>query len=289
MKIGVIGLGAMGSRIARNYVDAGYEVFVCNRTKTKSIELVERGARWCDSPKAIAESADTIFTILTNDEASKSVWLDPEIGIIRGLGRNKIGIESSTISHKWAIELATELRSFNYLEAPLVGSRPQADARQLTILVGGDQDNYEKVKNLLAVTSAKVPYVGEHGKAIALKLATNSLFGIQTVAFAELYSTLLLSGFDREQIMKILPNLPITSPIMQMMLSLFAEEKFAPLFPIDLVEKDFAYAKELVEAKGLNAYLVSATQNVYRYATEAGFGDQNISGIINIYNGRRRK
>ena len=283
MKVGVIGLGAMGSRMARNFINTGHEVYIHNRTEERGRELLADGATWCFSPKELAESVDFVLTVLTNDEASKSIWLDPEIGAIHGLDQDKVALECSTISYRWSQDLAKQLGEFNYLEAPLVGSRPQIEAKQLTILVAGEASSYHKVKSLLADTSSKAPFIGKHGKAIALKLVINALLGIQTAAFAELYTTLLQSGFNKEQVMGILPNLPVTSPIMQMMLELFAEEKFEPLFPIGLVEKDFGYATELVENAGIRTHVISNVQKVYRQAVEVGLGEQNISGILNFY------
>lgn len=283
MKVGVIGLGAMGSRMAKNFIEAGHDVHVYNRTKEKADELLGLGASWHESPKELASASEVIITVLTNDEASKSVWLNPNHGAIHSLAKDKVAIECSTISHSWALELARELKGFSYLEAPLVGSRPQVEAKQLTVLVSGDSASYEKIHPLLLDTSAKAPLIGEHGKAIALKLVINSLLGIQTAAFAELYTALLNSGFEKEQVMGILPNLPVTAPIMQIMLGLFAEEKFDPLFPIHLVEKDFAYAKDFISEAGVNTDVVANTQDIFRRAIKAGLGEQNISGILNLY------
>ena len=245
------------------------------------------GARWFDSAKELTAASEVIISLVSNDEASQSVWFDPQHGAIHALTNSKLAIECSTISHAWSLEIARKLSHFHYLEAPLVGSRPQAEAKQLTLLVGGDASCYERAKNLLLETSANVLHIGEHGKAITLKLVINSLLGIQTAAFAELYTTLLNSGFDKKQIVNTLPKLPVTSPVMQVMLNYFVEEQFDPQFPIDLVEKDFSYARDLIAGAGINPEVVGNTHDIYKSAKQAGFGQHNISGILNYYKSRK--
>ena len=283
MKIGVIGMGAMGSRMAKNFLQAGHEVYIYNRNQEKTQKLVDSGAVNCQSPRGLAEASEYIFSLVTNDQASQDVWFHPEYGAALALQGDKIAIESSTISYQWSKQLADRMRDFNYLETPLVGSRPQAEQRQLTLLVAGDQNHFEKAKSVFEAVSGKAIYLGEHSKAIALKLVINSLLGIQTAAFAELYAALGNSGFSTEQTMKILPNLPVTPPIMKMMLELFSEQKFAPLFPINLVEKDFSYANEFLQTTSTPAYVVPALHKVYQKAQEKSLGEQNISGILNLF------
>ena len=283
MKVGVIGSGAMGSRIAKNFIDASHKVYVFNRTKEKAAELIRSGANWSDSPTALAEASDIVFTVLTDDHASESIWLDPTLGLVLGLDSSKVAVECSTISYDWSLRPASKLKEYRYLEAPLVGSRPQAESKQLAMLIAGDEKDYEAVKPLLLDTAAKTPFIGSHGKAIALKLVINSLFGIQVAAFAELYTALTHSGFEEEQIMKRLPNLPVTSPMMQFTLNQFAERQFSPLFPIELIEKDFGYAQQFVKSAGVSANLTSETKSVFHSAIKAGLGDQNISALLHHY------
>lgn len=284
-KIAFIGLGAMGSRIVKNLIESGNELTVYNRNKEKALEFEPLGARIADTPKEAIKNNEIIMTMVTDDNASRSIWLDENSGIIDAIGQDQVAIDLSTLSIKYTKELASEFskRELKFLEAPVVGTRPQAEQKQLVVLSAGAKQGYEVVQNVLSLISAKNIYLGESGKAASLKLYINSLFGIQAVAFAELTQALRGSGFDDELINKIVPELPITSPIMKMLLGLMMEDKFSALFPIDLVEKDFGYAEEFVSESGLTPIITKASRAAYKRAQEAGFGGDNISGVIQIY------
>lgn len=288
MKIGLIGLGAMGSRMAKNFMAAGHDLYVHNRSEARAAALVADGATWCESPKRLAETADVIVTVLRDDQASQEVWLDPARGIVAGLDGEKLAIECSTISHDWALQLAEHLREYRYIEAPLVGSRPQADAKQLVILVGGEKSHYEKAAPLLALTSAKTLHLGAHGQAIAFKLVINALLAVQTAAFAELFSALHKGGFAKPQLQQLLGNLPVTSPVMTAMLEFFVQEDYAPRFPIELVAKDLGYALAFIEGTGSHGAVTASIHDLYQVAEDSGHGEQNISGILDFYSKKAR-
>src|SRR5919109_4498430 len=138
-EIAVLGLGAMGSRMAANLVKAGYGVRVWNRTADAATPLVEAGARQAPSPREAAAGAAFVIAMLRDDEASRKVWLDPENGAFRALDPQAVAIESSTLTLDWIRNLgqAAAEQGLSLLEAPVAGSRPQAEAGQLIYLCGG--------------------------------------------------------------------------------------------------------------------------------------------------------
>lgn len=282
MKVGVIGLGAMGSRMALNFLQAGHQLFIHNRTKSRGDRLIEKGAQWYDSPKAVAQACEVVMTVLTDDSASKEVWLGHENGLIHGLQGTTIAIECSTISQDWALQLAHHMNGYHYLEAPLVGSRPQVEAKALILLVSGPQKLFQKVDPLCSCTSGRRIWMGDYGKAIALKLGINALLGIQTAAFAEIYSLLIKAGLKKETVTEALVDLPVTSPVMRKMLALFTAEQFAPLFPVHLLKKDLSYAQDLAQSKQAMSYTLKNTDELFKKAMKEGLGEQNISGILNL-------
>jgi len=284
-KIAFLGLGAMGSRIAKNLLERGYDLTVYNRDQKKCEELVNLGAKMASTPEAASKGNEIVFCMVTNDEASQDIWFNPQYGAIRGLSNDAVAIDLSTLSLDWTKELHQKMTEENklFLEAPVVGSRPQAEGRQLAFLVAGENQTFKRVEGVLQKLGSKVLFLAGAGNGAIWKLVINSLFGIQTAAFAEMTRTLQVAGFSNEKILKILPEIPITSPIIKVMLDLMVGEKHLPLFPIDLVEKDLGYATKLLGELKIESPMLHAGKSVFQKAQEQGFGEDNISSIIRVY------
>lgn len=285
MKVGVIGIGAMGSRVAYNLLKDGLEVYIYNRNSSAAKELVDKGAIICSSAKGVVLSSDIILSFVTDDQASSEIWFDQKSGGHQALDKTKTILECSTLSLSFSRLLIEKFRGHDFLLSPVVGSRPQAESRQLVFLVGGEVSAYQKAKSVIERLSSKTIHFNEAIKASTLKLVINSLFGVQAIAFAEAFRVLEKAGFQRTEILSLLPSLPVTSPAMQLMLSLFNEEKFTPLFPISLVAKDFRYALELTHELGINAVSTQLGAHAYERAVQQGLGELNISAIIKIFKG----
>src|SRR5438552_14303849 len=136
-KVGFIGLGRMGHGMAGRYLDAGFAVAVWNRSKAKAEDLIARGARWASSPADAADSADAVVTMVTDDAASRAVWLGKD-GAAATMKAGSLAIECSTVSHQHALDMAHELRSRGliYIDCPVTGLPQAAAAGKLTVLVG---------------------------------------------------------------------------------------------------------------------------------------------------------
>jgi 3-hydroxyisobutyrate dehydrogenase len=141
--VAVIGLGAMGSRLAHNLLNAGYTVVVHNRTSEKAQPLVDRGAAFVTTPRAAAEQSDVVLSMVTDNEISRQLWLAAETGAIFGLTPDKIAIEMSTLTVDWVRELGAAITQTEagFLDAPVVGSRPQAEAGKLNFASGWTSRN----------------------------------------------------------------------------------------------------------------------------------------------------
>ncbi|MFM7427630.1 MAG: NAD(P)-dependent oxidoreductase [Elainella sp.] len=284
--VALLGLGAMGSRMAQNLLQAGYSIVVYNRTKQKAEPLLEQGATYAETPRAAAAQADIVISMVTDDQVSRQIWLDAATGAAGGLGQKAIAIESSTLSVGWTKELAAELagRGVAFLDAPVVGSRPQAEAGNLIYLVGGTAAVLAQVQPVLKAAGASaVHQIGEVGQGMAMKLAVNALFGIQVAAVAELLGMLVKQGISAEAAMASLAELPVTSPAAKLAGKLMLTGNHAPLFPIGLVEKDFRYVVQTAAAAGTVAPVSAAVQEVYQKAIAAGYENDNITGIIQLF------
>lgn len=284
--ITVLGLGAMGSRLAINYANAGHNVTVWNRTPSTADALADQHRLTvAATPRAATNGANIVVSMLTDDTATEAVWLDPQTGALAGLGPDSIAIDSSTITPAMASTLGTAARDAGrfFLEAPVVGSRPQAEAGALLYLIGGDTEVLERAKPLIEVNAGAIRHVGEVGAAATMKLAINGLFGIQVAAYAEILALIERSGLDTATASDILRNLPITSPGLQRIVGLFETQDFAPNFPIDLVAKDFGYLHQLATELGGPHPVTTATTKLYNNAAGGPARDLDIAGIATQY------
>ncbi|MEQ9322479.1 MAG: NAD(P)-dependent oxidoreductase [Polyangiaceae bacterium] len=285
LKITQLGLGAMGRRMARRLLDAGHAVTVYNRTRAATEPLVAAGARGTEEPREAVDGAHVVVACVRDDEAARSVWLDEARGAARGLGRDTIVIESSTLTPACARELGAAIGAERFLEAPVVGSRPQAEAGQLVHLVGGQAATVERAREVLSALGARVHHVGAIGQAATMKLVVNSLFGIQIAALAETLGLAERSGIAVASALEVLGALPITSPAMAAIGSAITREAWAPLFPIELVAKDFGYALAAAEAVGAKVPTVDAVAAVYEAAAAEGLAQENIHAVAKRYLG----
>ncbi|MEM7648047.1 MAG: NAD(P)-dependent oxidoreductase [Cyanobacteria bacterium P01_A01_bin.70] len=282
-RIAVLGTGAMGSRIAQNLLNAQHSVVVYNRTAERVQSLVQQGAKFAATPRTAAAEADMVISMVTDDQASRSVWLDADIGAAQAVSEAAIAIESSTLTVEWVKELGAALhqQGTDFLDAPMVGSRPQAEAGKLTYLVGGDAATLARSQAVLSdAGAARVHAVGAVGQGTAMKLAVNALFGIQVAALAEVLNGLAQQGLSHDAALACLGELPIMSPAAKLAAELMRANTHAPLFPISLVEKDFRYGVQSAQAVKAKTPITAAVGEVYRTAIAQGYADDNITGII---------
>ena len=284
-KIAFFGIGAMGERIAINLINAGYELQVWNRTQEKCQRLVSMGATAYDSPRKAVENVNIAIAMLTDDKASREVWLKETTGAIYGLGENTLAIEYSTLSPNWCRELAIAISHHNceFIDAPVVGSRPQAEAGKLIHLVGGQSDSLTQVRDILNASSSAVYHIGEVGMGMTMKLAVNGLFGVQVAALGEVLGVLQRAGISVESAVNLLNEMPITSPALKGIGALVASGNYAPLFPINLGEKDLRYLERLGLSNNSQMSVVTAIRQIYQEAQQTGYGDDNISGVAQLY------
>lgn len=284
--VAVIGLGAMGSRIAQNLLNAGYSVVVHNRTVEKAQPLIDQGAVFATSPCAAAEQSEIVISMVTDNEVSRQVWLAAETGAISGLTPDKIAIEMSTLTVDWIRELATAIAQpgAGFLDAPVVGSRPQAETGTLISLVGGQTETLMQAQSTLTAAGvATIHHVGNVGLSMAMTLAVNALFGIQVVALAELLGMLSHHAIRLDKVMECLGDLPVLSLATKGAGNLMVSENHAPLFPINLVEKDFRYVAQTAQNSQALVPTSTAVMDIYRTAIAQGYGSENITSIIQLF------
>ncbi|WP_075187734.1 NAD(P)-dependent oxidoreductase [Teredinibacter haidensis] len=280
-----LGLGAMGSRMATHLIKAGYPVTVWNRSPAATEPLLELGALVAATPAAAAQGADIVFSMVRDDEASRFVWLDPQQGAINAMKPGTIAVECSTLTPEWVKTLASTLgdRDISLADAPVSGSRPQAEAAKLVFLVGSDRSTFEKVLPLLQTMGGTVNHVGESASGATIKLAVNALLGVQLAATAELLGFIQKSGLDLTRAMDAISSTPVCSPATKLAGEAMVAGNFAAAFPIELVAKDFGYVESAAHTVHVDVPVSASTRQVYLQAIEQGLAGDNITGIAKRY------
>ncbi|MBA4783812.1 MAG: NAD(P)-dependent oxidoreductase [Rhizobiales bacterium] len=283
MKIAFLGLGAMGSRMATRLCAAGHELTVWNRSEARA---TPEGAVRAPTPTAAAEGADLVISMVRDDAASRDVWLG-ERGALAAMSDDAIGVECSTLSLPYVKELAAAFRNADrqFLDAPLAGSRPQAEAGQLIFMVGGREQAVEAARPALEAMGGAIHYAGGNGAGATVKLMVNALFGVQVAVLAELIGLARASGIDAAKAVEILGATPVASPAAKAAAAAMLAGNFTPAFPIDLVAKDFGLIDASTPTIAVETPVSGAAGVVYRRGVSAGLGADNITGIVQLYRG----
>ena len=281
--LGFVGLGAMGGRVTRRLLDAGHTVTGYNRTKSKAQWLLDLGMRWGETPRAVAEAADVIFTMVTNTGALHEV-VDGHNGILAGLQKGKIYIDMSTISPAASKRLAERVaeKGAQMLDSPVSGSVITLEQGNLSLMVGGDKATFEQVKPILLDIGPKVNYVGANGQAVLMKVAINLNLQVQMLAFCEALLLAEKGGIPRETAMEVMLNSVIASPSLKYRTPFILEMPDEAWFNVNMMQKDMLLALEM--GRELNVPLPTvATSNEYLTAARAmGLAEQDFAVVYKV-------
>lgn len=288
--VALLGLGTMGSGMASNLQKAGFPLRVYNRTREKAQPLEAEGALVADTPEEAASGAAVVLSMLSDDHASKEIWLGAT-GALRGMKLDAIAVECSTVTPRWVAELKQHMEraGFALLDAPVTGSRMQAAGGQLSFLVGGDPKVLEKVWPVLDAMSQSVTYVGPTGSAARLKLVNNFLCGVQLASIAEAMSWVERSGLDREAAFEFLKRGAPGSPMLGAMAARMMQASYEVNFQLCLMKKDMDYAASDAEEFGLDLRTIEAVRSRLEDAVDAGWSDKDMSSLVEPIRAQARR
>lgn len=285
MKVGFIGLGRMGSRMSANVAAGGFPLVVHNRTQSTAHELAATmGAEVASTPRALAEAADVIITMLADEVAVTDIYTGRD-GVAEGLDNTKTCVEMSTIGPAAVRRLADIVRPTGaaLVDAPVSGATAAAEARALMIMPGGDSEVVERVRPILESMGDPVLHIGASGTGAALKLAINSvIYGINE-AVAEALVLAERAGIDRSTAYEAFTRSAIAAPVVVYRRPIFENPGSVPVtFTIDLGLKDLNLITELGVEVGAPLPQAERTREVMIEATTAGLGDRDM-GEIAVY------
>ncbi|MCT7588497.1 NAD(P)-dependent oxidoreductase [Aliarcobacter butzleri] len=281
MKLGWIGLGAMGNPMAFNLIKAGFTLNIYNRTSSKIQNLKSLGANSFDNIKELVKNSEIIFLMLSNGEAVREV-LTSKNGILDSLSENKIIVDMSTISPLDSKEFYSLVKEKNcdYIDAPVSGSIGAAIAKQLIILVGGEEKAKEICKPYFEALGRATIDFGENSNGTSAKLSINMLLGVFTQAMAESITFSQKLGLDKEKVFEMISLSGMNTPLFQAKKESFSKNEFPSAFALELMSKDLGLLKQMIDNCNLNLPLSEISNETYLKAKEQGFGKEDMAAVI---------
>jgi 3-hydroxyisobutyrate dehydrogenase-like beta-hydroxyacid dehydrogenase len=246
MRLGFVGLGAMGGRVTKRLLDAGYPVLGYNRTAAKAQWLRDAGMGWAESPRSVAESSDIVFTMVTNTAALDAVVHGPD-GILAGLDQGKIYVDMSTVSPAKSREVASQVlaRGARMLDAPVSGSVITLEQGHLSMMVGGEPETFAQVRPVLEAIAPTINYVGKNGQAVLMKIAINLNLQVQMLALSEGLLLAEKGGIPRATALTALLDSVIASPSLRYRAPFILETPNEVWFDVNMMQKDMQLALDL--------------------------------------------
>ena len=245
-KLGFVGLGVMGGNLVARLLEKGHTVTGYNRTRSKAQWLIDKGMKFAETPKAVAEASDVSFTMVTNAAALTAVMEGPE-GLLAGIGRGKYHVDISTVSPEISRAMAAKVREkgADMIDAPVSGSVITLQQGKLSVMVGGRKETFEHLKPLLLDIGPKVTLVGDNGVALSMKIAINLQLQVQMMGFCEGILLAEKSGISREVAVDVMVHSAIASPMIVYRGPFVLEQPEEAWFDCNMMQKDMLLAMEL--------------------------------------------
>jgi len=278
-RVGFIGMGAMGARMAGNVLAAGYPLTVYNRDKEKTRDIAGRGAGVADSPRDVATRSDTVILMLSDPDAVRAVALG-EQGVLAGAREGLTLIDMSTVGPSDALTVveAAQGRGVGVINAPVLGTLGPAAKGELLILAGGDEGLVERERPLLETMGKAVQYLGRNESACAAKLAANLLLAGSMQLFGEAVAVMTRWGLPREQAVEMLGDTIVVSPALKGKRAAMFDPGAAVDFALRLARKDLWLTVAAAYERGASAPLAAAALETYSMAMNT-HGDEDSARI----------
>ena len=280
MKIGFIGLGIMGSRMAANLQKHGYSLVVFNRTRDKAEPLLDRGASLADSPPKLAQQVDVLFTMLAHPDAVEQAALGAN-GFLSHLKPNTIWIDCSSVNPSFSKKMAAAAAGgqIRFIDAPVTGSASVAADGTLTFWVGGDAADVDTIRPLLLCMGNKIVHGGGHGMGTSMKMVVNLLLGTGMAAFAEAMELGQGLGLSQKMLFDSLLSTPTVAPFLSLKREKIESGNYEAEFPLRWMQKDLHLASVSAYESGVALTVTNVTKEIYRLAMRGGHETKDFSAI----------
>ncbi|HEY6345586.1 MAG TPA: NAD(P)-dependent oxidoreductase [Bryobacteraceae bacterium] len=281
--LGYVGLGVMGGQMVDRLLSKGHSVVGYNRTRSKAQWLIDKGMKWADSPRAVAEAADITFSMVTNSAALCEIC-EADGGIVAGLSAGKFLVDMSTVSPAVSRETAAKVREkkADMVDAPVSGSVLTLQQGKLSIFVGGRKETFERVQPILLDIGPKVTHVGDNGLALVMKIATNLSLTVQMLAFSEGVLLAEKSGIPREIAVDVLTHSVIGSPMVQYRGPFVLKMPEEAWFNVNMMQKDMLLAMELGRQVSVPLPTTAAANEMLTAARAMGLAERDFAIVFEV-------
>ena len=281
--LGYVGLGVMGGQMVDRLLAKGHSVVGYNRTRSKAQWLIDKGMKWADSPRAVSETADITFSMVTNSAALREI-AEGDGGIVAGLRAGKFLVDMSTVSPAVSRETAAKVREkkADMVDAPVSGSVLTLQQGKLSIMVGGRKEAFERVQPILLDIGPKVTHVGDNGLALVMKIATNLSLTVQMLAFSEGVLLAEKSGIPREIAVDVLTHSVIGSPMVQYRGPFVLKMPEEAWFNVNMMQKDMLLAMELGRQVNVPLPTTAAANEMLTAARAMGLAERDFAIVFEV-------
>ena len=284
MKIGFIGLGIMGSRMAENLLKKGHELVVYNRTKQKAGPLIAAGAIWAPTPADVAKQVTVLITMLAKPDAVAETALIGKHGFLNHLADNSLWIDCSTVNPSFSKLMAHEAkqRRVRFLDAPVTGTKGPAEEGQLLFFVGGEKADMDEARPLLEAMGRAVHHIGGYGMGTSMKMVGNLILAQAMVAFSEAIVLGESLGIPKDLLFNTLLSSPVAAPFLAMKRGKLESGNFETEFPLQWMHKDTQLVAETAYEAGVAIPATNTVKEIYALAVRKGLGEQDFSAVYKL-------
>jgi 3-hydroxyisobutyrate dehydrogenase-like beta-hydroxyacid dehydrogenase len=281
--VGFVGLGAMGGTVTKRLLDAGHTVHGYNRTREKAQWLVDQGLILEDTPRAVTEKVDVVMTMVTNVKALEAVSRG-EDGILAGLKEGQIWVDSTTGSPANVRKVAEEVEALGafLLDAPISGAPITLEQGKASLMVGGPQEAFDRVKPILEDVGPVVTRIGDNGQALLLKIAINLSLHVQMTAFSEGLLLAEKAGIDKEVAVEAMLNSVIASPMIKYRGPFVLDQPDEAWFDCNMMQKDMLLALDAGRELGVPMPTTAVSNELLSAARGMGLDHHDFAVVYDV-------
>jgi 3-hydroxyisobutyrate dehydrogenase-like beta-hydroxyacid dehydrogenase len=285
--VGFVGLGIMGSRQAANLAGAGYELTVFNRTRERAEAWVaEHGGTVAASPSEVASASDIVITMVVDGDQVKHTILG-EGGALEGAREGTLFVDMSTIAPATARELAATLsaKGHAFVDAPVTGSSPKAEAGTLTIMVGGAKADVERARPLFEVMGEKIVHAGDAGQGQAVKVLSQGVTAVNCATLAQAITVGRRAGLDLEALLQVMTGGSSDSTMRELKGQAMVDHEIPVLFKLEHMLKDVVLCLEESRGAGASFPFAGLAQELYSAGVGRGLGQEDFAAVLEVVEG----
>ena len=286
-KVGVIGLGAMGSGMAKSLRRAGHQVFVCDARNGIAEAFAQEGGVACATPAAVARHCEALVSVVVNAQQTETVLFGDD-GAAAAMTRGSVFVMCSTVAPNWSAALEARLDALGilYLDAPISGGAAKAASGEMTMMTAGSPAAYARCESLLAAMAARVYRLGDRaGNGSRVKIINQLLAGVHIAAAAEAMALGLREGVDAAALYEVITHSAGNSWMFENRMAHVLDGDYTPLSAVDIFVKDLGLVLDTARATSFPLPLASTAHQMFMQASTAGFGREDDAAVIKIFPG----